>query len=66
VCRAFHAYYSQHKHDARVISDDVQATQSRLALVAALKGVIATGLGLLGVAAPERMAELDRTSEAEV
>lgn len=58
VCRAFHGYYSRHKHDARVISDDDRATQGRLALVAALKQVIAAGLALLGVSAPERMAEL--------
>jgi arginyl-tRNA synthetase len=58
VCRAFHGYYSRHKHDARVISDDDRTTQGRLALVAALKQVIAAGLGLLGVSAPERMAEL--------
>ena len=58
VCRAFHGYYSRHKHDARVISDDDRTTQGRLALVAALKQVIAAGLGLLGVSAPDRMAEL--------
>jgi len=58
TCRAFHAYYSRNKADNRVISDDVPTTQARLALVAALKQVIANGLALLGVTAPERMADL--------
>ncbi len=65
ACRAFHGYYSRHKHDARVISDDDRTTQGRLALVAALKQVIAAGLGLLGVSAPERMAELPEEQAEE-
>jgi arginyl-tRNA synthetase len=58
ACRAFHGYYSRHKADDRVITDDRAKTQARLAMVAALKQVIANGLALLGVTAPERMVSL--------
>ncbi len=47
----FHPYY----HRRRVITEDKQATYSRLALCKALKAVISHGLGLLGVSSPERM-----------
>jgi arginyl-tRNA synthetase len=70
TCRAFHAYYSKGKVDdstgtRRVISDDVAKTQARLALVAALKQAIANGLQLLGVTAPDRMANLAQEVEAQ-
>jgi arginyl-tRNA synthetase len=48
---AFHPYYKNH----RVIQDDPRLTLARLALCAAVGGVIANGLDLLGVAAPETM-----------
>ncbi len=51
LAATFSAFY----RDCRVISDDADATQSRLALCVATKAVIADALGLLGVAAPERM-----------
>jgi arginyl-tRNA synthetase len=47
----FSAFY----RDCQVISDDAGLTQARIALCLATKNVIASGLGLLGVAAPERM-----------
>ncbi|HEV3471724.1 MAG TPA: arginine--tRNA ligase [Actinomycetota bacterium] len=47
----FSAFY----RDCRVISDDAALTHARLALCVATKSVIADGLGLLGVSAPERM-----------
>jgi arginyl-tRNA synthetase len=47
----FHGYYTRH----RIISDDRNLTQARLALVAALRVVMSNALGLLGVSAPERM-----------
>ena len=47
----FHAFYHEH----RVIVEDEQATMARLLLVAAVKTMLARALGLLGVAAPERM-----------
>jgi arginyl-tRNA synthetase len=47
----FHSYYKVH----RVIQDDAQLTRARLALCAAVGQVVANGLDLLGVAAPETM-----------
>ncbi|MFQ5848141.1 MAG: arginine--tRNA ligase [Candidatus Methylomirabilales bacterium] len=46
-----HSYYNKH----RIISADRSLTQARLALVSAVRTVLANALGLLGVAAPERM-----------
>lgn len=51
LAQAFSAFY----RDCRVVTDDVALTQARLALCVATKRVIADGLGLLGVGAPERM-----------
>jgi len=48
---AFHPYYKAH----RVIQDDHRMMRARLALCAAVGRVIANGLDLLGVAAPETM-----------
>ena len=48
---AFHPYYKTH----RVIQDDSQLMLARLALCMAVGRVVANGLELLGVAAPERM-----------
>lgn len=47
--------FSSFYRDCRVISDDRDLTQARLALCVATKNVIADALGLLGVGAPERM-----------
>ncbi|MBR2525122.1 arginine--tRNA ligase [bacterium] len=47
----FHSFYNA----TRVITDDKQITKARLALVYAVKSVIASGLSLLGVSAPEKM-----------
>lgn len=47
----FSAFY----RDCRVITEDEALTKARLLLCAATKAVIASGLGLLGVTAPERM-----------
>jgi arginyl-tRNA synthetase len=48
---AFHPYYKNH----RVLQDDRRLTLARLALCTAVGQVIANGLGLLGVSAPETM-----------
>jgi arginyl-tRNA synthetase len=48
---AFHPYYKTH----RVIQDDHRLMRARLALCAAVGRVIANGLDLLGVGAPETM-----------
>ncbi len=46
-----HSYYNK----VRIISADQPLSQARLALVSAVRTVLANALGLLGVAAPERM-----------
>ena len=51
VAQAFHPFY--HKH--RVVTSDPKLSSARLRLVSAVRQVIANGLGLLGVSAPERM-----------
>jgi arginyl-tRNA synthetase len=48
---AFSSFY----RDCRVVSDDRELTLARIALCVATKNVIASGLRLLGVTAPERM-----------
>lgn len=50
----FHAYYTQYKSDP-IISDDVDKTQGRLAMVAALKQTLKSAFLILGVDAPEHM-----------
>ncbi|NQV37147.1 MAG: arginine--tRNA ligase [Candidatus Marinimicrobia bacterium] len=47
----FHRFYS----DCRVITDDKELSQARLALIFGAKTVIANGLSILGVNAPDRM-----------
>ncbi|HEX9884482.1 MAG TPA: arginine--tRNA ligase [Desulfobaccales bacterium] len=46
-----HSYYYKH----RFISEDADLTQARLWLVSSIKTVLAHGLGILGVEAPETM-----------
>jgi arginyl-tRNA synthetase len=47
----FHTYYNAHK----VLVDDPALRDARLALSEAVRQVIANGLDLLGVSAPESM-----------
>ena len=51
VAEAFHLFYTH----CRVLSDDSELSAARLALVEATQIVLRRVLGLLGVAAPERM-----------
>lgn len=51
LAASFHRFYTRH----RVVTDDAVQTKARLALVEALRIVLANGLTLLGVRAPERM-----------
>ena len=51
LAELFHVFYTKH----RVISEDAALTQARLALIHATRIVLANGLSLLGVSAPERM-----------
>ena len=50
----FHSYFTKFRSDP-IISDDVNKTQGRLALVAALKHTLASAFGILGIEAPEHM-----------
>ncbi len=47
----FHSYYNAH----RVITDDLDLSKARLALLAGVQQVLKNGLSLVGVEAPERM-----------
>ena len=61
---AFHSYYTQGKKaDERVLGPDALRTAGRLYLCRALKQVLANGLDVLGVAAPERMESPERDEE---
>ncbi|MBI1870265.1 MAG: arginine--tRNA ligase [Chlamydiae bacterium] len=51
VAQTFHQFYNRE----RVISDDLEKTRIRMALVKAVQIVLKNGLGLLGVNAPEQM-----------
>lgn len=48
---AFHRFYT----DFRVVTDDAPLTQARLMLVLSVQNVLNSGLGLLGVSAPQKM-----------
>jgi arginyl-tRNA synthetase len=57
---AFHSYYTQGKRTGeRFIGSDPAKTAARLVLARALKQVLANGLAVLGVSAPERMESRD-------
>jgi len=57
---AFHSYYTQGKRSGeRFIGSDARKTAARLLLARALKQALKNALGLLGVAAPERMESRD-------
>jgi len=51
LANAFHTYYNAHPF----ISAEEDMRHARLVLIDAVRQVIANGLGLLGVSAPERM-----------
>jgi len=51
LSREFHAFYQNH----RFLGETPERTQARLALAKAVKTVVANGLSLIGVSAPERM-----------
>jgi arginyl-tRNA synthetase len=51
LAESFHRFYQVH----RVVSDDRDLSQARLALAEGVRQTLANGLTLLGVAAPERM-----------
>lgn len=51
LAELFHSYY----HDNKVLTEDARVKKARLYLVEAVRQVIANGLGILGVTAPDRM-----------
>ena len=51
VAQSFHLFY----HHCRVVGPDAELTRARLALTRGARQVLANGLGLLGIDAPERM-----------
>jgi len=57
LAQAFHAYYDAGNTDAsiRVLVEDTALREARLSLVAATQQVLANGLHLIGVSAPELM-----------
>ena len=56
LAATFHGYFTRYKDsEERVISGDGDLSRARLAMVAAVRQVVANGLDLLGVSAPERM-----------
>jgi len=52
LAQEFHAYYNAH---AFLLADDAPLRDARLNLIAATRQVLANGLGLLGMSAPEEM-----------
>lgn len=51
LAELFHAYY----HDNKVLTEDTRLKKARLYLVEAVRQVVANGLNILGVTAPDRM-----------
>jgi arginyl-tRNA synthetase len=51
LAQEFHTYYNAHTF----IVDDADLREARLSLITATRQVLANALGLIGVAAPERM-----------
>ena len=51
VCQAYNKFY----YEQRIIGEEERVEKARLALTAAARSVISTGLFLVGLAAPERM-----------
>ncbi len=51
VAESFHKFYDLH----RVLTDDKELSKARLALIGAVKIVLAAGLDILGISKPEKM-----------
>lgn len=51
----FHGYFTKYRSSERIVSDDEDKTQGRLALVAALRATLKNALGLIGIGAPDYM-----------
>ena len=57
VCTTFSRWYTLGNQDPelKVLASDPDTRRARLALTAATRGVLRTGLAMLGLAAPEEM-----------
>jgi arginyl-tRNA synthetase len=58
LASAFHSHWNRGKdnHELRFVNEETrELTKARLALVLSLTGVLASGLGIMGVRAPEEM-----------
>ena len=51
LASSFHSYYDSY----RIVTDDAKLSEARIALVAAIKAVLFSGLNLLGVKALDKM-----------
>jgi arginyl-tRNA synthetase len=55
LAEIFHVFYTKH----RVIADDARLSAARLVLIRATQRVLANGLGLMGISAPQRLVRTD-------
>lgn len=57
LAAAFHRYFNMgtKNPECRIVTDDPELSAARLLLVHAVKSVLANGLTLMGITAPERM-----------
>lgn len=55
LIKIFHSYFTKYRHTEKIISEDAQKTNARLALVFATKQTIFNALSFLGISAPDRM-----------
>jgi arginyl-tRNA synthetase len=60
----FHSYFTKYKKTERVISDDHEKTQGRLALVAAVKATLKSAFAILGIDAPDHMTAPEEDADA--
>lgn len=51
LASSFHKFYTE----CHVITEDIPLSQARIALISATKNILAKGLDILGISAPERM-----------
>ena len=51
LAASFHKFYTE----CHVITDNVSLSQARIALISATKNILAEGMNILGISAPERM-----------
>ena len=57
LAASFHKYFNMgsRTHELRIITENIALTRARLCLADGIRTVLANGLGLLGISAPEQM-----------